>query len=72
MKIGHIHPHTMRHTFATHALKNGMQMKTLQKILGHSKITTTMDLYSHVLEDTMEQEMQKMVGLPLVVSGGVK
>lgn len=72
MDFGHFHPHTMRHTFATHALRNGMQLKTLQKILGHSKISMTMDRYGHVLEDTLEQEMQKMVGLPLVVSGGVK
>lgn len=66
------HPHTMRHTFATHALRSGMQPKTLQKILGHSTLAMTMDLYSHVLEDTLEQEMQKMAGLPLLVSGGVK
>ena len=72
MDFGHFHPHTMRHTFATHALRSGMQPKTLQKILGHSTLAMTMDLYSHVLEDTLEQEMQKMVGLPLVVSGGVK
>lgn len=72
MEFEHFHPHTMRHTFATHALRSGMQPKTLQKIMGHSTLAMTMDLYSHVLEDTLEQEMQKMANLPLLVSGGVK
>ena len=70
--FGHFHPHTMRHTFATRALEQGMQMKTLQKILGHSTLAMTMDKYGHVLEETLEKEMNKMLDIPLVVSGGVK
>lgn len=61
LNIGTLHPHTFRHTFATRALKNGMQPKALQKILGHSTLSMTMDLYAHVLDDTIESEMNKLL-----------
>ena len=48
------------HTFATRAIENGMQPKTLQKILGHGSLQMTMDLYCHVTEDTLFTEMMKM------------
>lgn len=51
--------HTFRHTFATRAIESGMNPKTLQKILGHGTLQMTMDLYCHVTEDTMFEEMQK-------------
>ena len=53
-------PHTFRHTFATRAIENGMNPKTLQKILGHASLQMTMDLYCHVTDDTLYEEMQKM------------
>lgn len=53
-------PHTFRHTFATRAIENGMQPKTLSRILGHSSLQLTMDLYCHVTEDTLFEEMKKM------------
>lgn len=61
LSIGTLHPHTFRHTFATRALKNGMQPKTLQLILGHSTLAMTMDMYVHVSDDTLESEMNKLV-----------
>jgi len=36
-----MHPHTFRHSFAVHCLKSGMNIRTLQKILGHSGLNTT-------------------------------
>ena len=50
-------PHSLRHTFATKAIARGMRPKTLQKILGHSSLQMTMDLYCHVEEGTLWEEM---------------
>ncbi len=59
----HITPHYWRHSFATRCIENGMQPNVLQKILGHSTLSQTMDLYAHVLSNTKEQEMQKIANL---------
>ena len=53
--------HALRDTFATRAIENGMNPKTLQEILGHKDITTTMNLYCHALDDTKEKEMNKII-----------
>ena len=53
-------PHCFRHTFATRAIENGMQPKSLQKILGHGSLQLTMDLYCHVTEDTLFEAMELM------------
>lgn len=47
--------HALRHTYATRAIESGMQPKILQKLLGHSSITTTMNRYVHVTDDSMQK-----------------
>lgn len=58
-----ITPHTLRHTFATRGLENGIQPKVMQELLGHTSITMTLDIYSHVLPDTKATETQKIANM---------
>lgn len=61
-KIGmnHFSMHTLRHTFATRCIENGMRPKTLQIILGHSNIGITMNLYVHVTDNEKIKEMHNI------------
>ncbi|EDO57712.1 tyrosine-type recombinase/integrase [Clostridium sp. L2-50] len=49
--------HVLRHTFATRCIEGGMMPKTLQKILGHSNIGITMNLYVHITEEEKQKEI---------------
>lgn len=58
-KIRHLSMHCLRHTFATRCIEAGMKPKTLQRILGHKSINTTMNLYVHVTNEELHKEMNK-------------
>lgn len=53
--------HDLRHTFATHAIANGVDAKTLSNILGHTNASFTLDTYTHITTD-MQQNASDIVG----------
>jgi site-specific recombinase XerD len=46
--------HDLRHTYASELIRNGVDMKTVSVVLGHSDITTTMNIYVHKSDDDLE------------------
>ncbi len=58
--IGHFTFHALRHTFASRAMEQGMDAKTLSMILGHASVSFTLDTYAHVLDDHKQEGMALM------------
>ena len=57
--------HIMRHTFCTRMCENDLNVKTIQMIMGHSDISTTMNIYTHVTEEKKQTEMQKLYNIKI-------
>jgi integrase/recombinase XerD len=60
LKLGlDIHPHSLRHLFATHMIENGASIRAVQEMLGHESVTTT-QIYTDISDNVLEREFHKL------------
>lgn len=60
VQMSNITPHVCRHTYCSNMAKSGMNPKTLQYLMGHSDISVTMNVYTHISFDDAEEELKRM------------
>jgi integrase/recombinase XerD len=53
----HISPHTLRHSFATDLYRETSKIRLVQKVLGHSDLSTTM-IYTHIFDEEVEEALK--------------
>ena len=52
--------HSLRHTFCSSLINAGVSLKVAQYLMGHKNVSTTLDIYSHITNDSVRQEMKKL------------
>lgn len=60
-QLPNITPHVCRHTFCTRLANKGINLKALQKVMGHSKIDITLNVYTHATFDMVQSEMERLM-----------
>ena len=58
--IPNISPHMLRHTFATRCYESGINILVISKLLGHSSVEMTTSIYTHVLDENIAKEIEKL------------
>ena len=60
-----VHPHTLRHSFATDLYRETNKIRLVQKVLGHSDLSTTM-IYTHIFDEEVESALKSFRQAPAV------
>lgn len=66
--LGHLHLHALRHTFASHFIEQGGDLRTLQDLLGHTEYRTT-EIYAHVSDEHLAKEIERIRLGPVDLNG---
>lgn len=69
LHLEHVKFHAMRHTFATRAIENGIDVATVSGLLGHADVTTTTHFYVHPQDEAMRAAMRGIVPVGTVKFG---